>query len=198
MSVRACRSTRCPWSSGMGSAHSSQTSPARGMSRGWLSRIRCSTASGSVTPPPPRPGTRRTPAWPPARRARSPAGSSAPRPRCGRSPGAASTMATSTAPCSVLAEEGQPSQLPRRRSLTAPQLVVDAEQLDVATVLGQERPDRDQRRLHPVVEGLGVQAVHQQEAGHQLVLGRRRSISAGRVLAGPALRRGRIRRRRAR
>ena len=51
----------------MGSAHSSHTSPARGISRGWVSRIRCSTASGSVTPRTPPPGIPRTSAWSPAR-----------------------------------------------------------------------------------------------------------------------------------
>ena len=95
--------------------------------------------------------------------------------------GAASKMATSTAPCSVAADDGQPSQLPSRRSFTAPSASSIAEQLDVAAVAPQERPHLGQRSLYPGLERRRVQPVHQQQRPDQLVVGQFRQQRRGRA-----------------
>ncbi len=157
--------------------------------------MRCNTAIGSVIGSPPRSGTRRRAASLPERSARpglsSTLGSST---TIRVTSGAASKMAASTAPCRVAAEDGHPSQLPRSRSLTAPKVVVDRKQLHVSAVPAEEGSDGLQRSLHPDVERVGVQALHQQEAGDQLVGGEvgdaARATEHGRSQpSGPARRR---------
>ena len=83
--------------------------------------------------------------------------------------GAASRMARSTVVRSVTADDGQPSQLPSRRRCTAPTSLVDVEQLDVAAVTGEERSHRLERPGDACVEVVGMQAVGDEQAGHQLV-----------------------------
>ena len=108
---------------------------------------------------------------------------SALRPRCGRSRAPPPRWPPRRRPAACWPRRGSRRSSRGGGVLTAPQLLVDAEQLDVAAVLGQERPDRDEGRLHPVVERLGVEALHQQEAGHQLVLDEG-GHQPGRVLPG--------------
>ena len=71
--------------------------------------------------------------------------------------------------CSVTADDGHPSQLPRSRSRTAPAAVVDVEQLDVAAVRRRGTAAPGQRALDPDLERVGVQPVHEQQARDEVV-----------------------------
>ena len=83
--------------------------------------------------------------------------------------GAASWMACSTACWSVTADDGQPSQLPSSRSSTAPA------SRRCRAARRRRRAGRGtgrtlvERRLDPGRRGVGVEAVDEQQAGHQLV-----------------------------
>ena len=83
--------------------------------------------------------------------------------------GAASRIARSTASWRVTDEDGQPSQLPEQPQPDGARVIVDAEQLDVAPVAGQQRPDLLEGGFDAVRQRVGMEAVHQQEAGDQLV-----------------------------
>ena len=71
-----------------------------------------------------------------------------------------------------------------RRSAEQPQpdrpVLVDAEQLDVAAVRAQVRPGRLQRPLHPLGQRVGMQVVHDQQPGHQLVGRQLSTVDGGR------------------
>ena len=83
--------------------------------------------------------------------------------------GAAARTASSTASSSVTADDGQLLQLPVNAQPHG--VAGDLEQIDVATVRAQVRPHPIQRVGHPAVHVVRMQAVHEEQAGHQVVGG---------------------------
>ena len=65
-------------------------------------------------------------------------------------------------------DEAQPSQLPEQPEPDHA-VLSHPEQLDVAAVAAEVGPDALQRLLDPGRHVVGMQVVHQQQAGHQVV-----------------------------
>ena len=85
--------------------------------------------------------------------------------------GAARWIASSIASFSVIADDAQPSQLPRIAQ--AHDALLDAEQLDVAAVGLEVRAHLVERAAHARLERHGMQPVQQQQVRDQLVAGER-------------------------
>ena len=106
-----------------------------------------------------------------------PAGAGAPASASTRSTsGAALSTASSIASLSVIADAGQPSQLPCIRTRATPS--AHAEQLDVAAVGAEVGPHALQRLAHALLHADRVQAVQQQQVLDELVARRAPSPAA--------------------
>ena len=93
--------------------------------------------------------------------------------------GAASMIAVSTVSCSVTRRRPAAVAAAEQSQVHRGGMQVDLEQLDVAVVLGEERPDRLERALDARLDVVGMQAVHDQQAPDELVVDEALARSAG-------------------